>query len=106
MAALSGAAIGSAVGGLLGALIGMGIPEYEAKRYEGKLQDGNILFRFIQRTAPKPTGQKRCSSEAMLMIILLLQKVALNEVQTPFLILASPNRARLAEIITALRSDR
>jgi hypothetical protein len=44
MAALSGAAIGSAVGGLLGALIGMGIPEDEARRYEGKLQDGNILI--------------------------------------------------------------
>jgi hypothetical protein len=44
MTALSGAAIGSAVGGLLGALIGMGIPEYEAKRYEGKLRDGNILI--------------------------------------------------------------
>src|SRR5260370_28854932 len=27
-----------------GALIGMGIPEYEAKRYEGKVKDGNILI--------------------------------------------------------------
>ncbi len=43
MAALSGAAAGAAVGGLSGALIGMGIPEYEAKRYEGKVKDGNIL---------------------------------------------------------------
>jgi hypothetical protein len=25
-------------------LIGMGIPEYEAKRYEGKVKDGNILL--------------------------------------------------------------
>src|SRR5581483_9283349 len=39
MAALSGAAAGAAVGGLSGALIGMGIPEYEAKRYEGKVKD-------------------------------------------------------------------
>jgi len=31
-------------GGLTGALIGMGIPEYEAKRYEGKVKDGNILL--------------------------------------------------------------
>jgi hypothetical protein len=30
-------------GGLTRALIGMGIPEYEAKRYEGKIKDGNIL---------------------------------------------------------------
>jgi hypothetical protein len=44
MAALSGAALGAAVGGLTGALIGMGIPEFEAKRYEGKLKQGNILI--------------------------------------------------------------
>jgi len=44
MAALSGAAAGAAVGGATGALIGMGIPEIEAKRYEGKLRSGNILI--------------------------------------------------------------
>ena len=44
MAALSGAAAGAAIGGLSGALIGMGIPEYEAKRYEGKIKEGNILI--------------------------------------------------------------
>jgi len=44
MAALAGAAGGAAAGGLTGALIGMGIPEYEAKRYEGKVKDGNILL--------------------------------------------------------------
>jgi hypothetical protein len=44
MAALSGAAIGAAAGGIAGGLIGMGIPELEAKRYEGKLQDGNLLI--------------------------------------------------------------
>ncbi len=44
MAALSGAAVGATVGGLTGALIGMGIPEYEAKRYEGKIRGGNILI--------------------------------------------------------------
>jgi hypothetical protein len=44
LAALSGAAIGAAAGGLTGALIGLGIPEYEAKRYEGKLRSGNILI--------------------------------------------------------------
>lgn len=44
MAALSGAAVGAAVGGIAGALAGMGIPEYEAKRYEGKIKDGNILI--------------------------------------------------------------
>ena len=44
MAALSGAAAGAALGGLTGALIGLGIPEYEAKRYEGKIKEGNILI--------------------------------------------------------------
>ncbi len=44
LAALSGVAVGAAVGGLTGALIGMGIPELEAKQYEGKIKDGNILI--------------------------------------------------------------
>jgi len=43
MAALSGAAVGAAVGGIAGGLIGLGIPELEAKRYEGKVKAGNIL---------------------------------------------------------------
>lgn len=44
MAALGGAAVGATVGGIAGALIGMGIPEFEAKRYEGKIRAGNILL--------------------------------------------------------------
>lgn len=44
MAALSGAAAGATLGGVTGALIGMGMPEYEAKQYEGKLREGNILI--------------------------------------------------------------
>jgi hypothetical protein len=44
LAALSGAAAGAAVGGLAGALIGLGIPEIEAKRYEGKIRGGNVLI--------------------------------------------------------------
>lgn len=44
MAALSGAAVGAAAGGLAGALIGAGIPEYEAKRYEGKIAGGSALI--------------------------------------------------------------
>lgn len=44
MAALSGAAVGAAIGGIAGALIGMGIPEYEAKQYEAKIKEGNILI--------------------------------------------------------------
>jgi hypothetical protein len=44
MAALSGAAIGGTVGGLTGALVGMGIPEFEAKKYEGKVKSGSALI--------------------------------------------------------------
>lgn len=44
MAALGGAAVGAAVGGLTGALVGLGIPEYEAKQYEGKIRGGNMLI--------------------------------------------------------------
>ena len=43
MAALSGAAVGTVVGGIAGALIGMGVPEFEARRYESKVKEGNIL---------------------------------------------------------------
>jgi hypothetical protein len=51
MAALSGVAAGAAVGGLGGALIGLGIPEIEAKRYEGKIKDGNILIAVHSETS-------------------------------------------------------
>jgi len=44
MAALAGVGIGGAVGSLTGALIGLGIPEYEAKRYEGMVKNGGILL--------------------------------------------------------------
>ncbi len=43
MAALSGAALGGAAGGLIGGLVGVGIPEYEARMYEGKIRNGNVL---------------------------------------------------------------
>ena len=44
MGALGGAAVGGAAGGLIGALVGMGIPEYEAKLYDGKVRNGNVLI--------------------------------------------------------------
>ena len=43
MASLSGIAAGATVGGVAGALVGMGIPEIEAKRFEGKIKGGNVL---------------------------------------------------------------
>lgn len=43
LATLSGVAAGAAVGGISGALVGMGIPENEARSYEGKLRAGSVL---------------------------------------------------------------
>jgi hypothetical protein len=44
LSALSGAAVGAALGGIAGALVGLGIPEFEAKLYEGKVKAGGILL--------------------------------------------------------------
>jgi hypothetical protein len=44
MATLAGAGVAGTVGGVAGALVGMGIPEYEAKRFEGRVKDGGILL--------------------------------------------------------------
>jgi hypothetical protein len=49
-AALTGGAVGAAGGGLLGALIGYGIPEEQAKRYEGGIRAGNIVMGVSPRT--------------------------------------------------------
>ena len=44
MGMLGGIGVGGAIGGVTGALIGLGIPEYEAKRYEGRISRGGILL--------------------------------------------------------------
>jgi len=44
MAALAGMGAGAVLGGATGALVGIGIPEYEAKRYEGLVRNGGILI--------------------------------------------------------------
>src|SRR5688572_16722380 len=59
MAALSGAAVGAAVGGIAGALIGMGIPEFEARRYEGKVLQGNILISIHTENAEEIRTARR-----------------------------------------------
>ena len=59
LAALSGAAAGATVGGVTGALVGMGIPEIEAKRYEGKIKGGNLLISVHSENAEE---QKRAEA--------------------------------------------
>jgi hypothetical protein len=41
---MGGLGAGVTLGGLLGALAGSGVPEYEAKRYEGRVRRGGILL--------------------------------------------------------------
>jgi hypothetical protein len=63
-AALSGAAVGGTVGGIAGTLIGMGIPEYEAKRYEGKIKQGGILLSVHSDNSDEVKLAKKVFKEA------------------------------------------
>lgn len=44
VAMLTGAGAAGIIGGLTGALVGAGIPEYVARRYEGRVRKGGILL--------------------------------------------------------------
>lgn len=43
IAALAGAGAGGIAGGISGGLVGLGMPEFEAKRFEGRIRKGGIL---------------------------------------------------------------
>lgn len=64
LAALTGAAIGGSVGGVTGALIGLGIPEYEAKRYEGKIKGGHCLISVHAETFNQIDAAKKIFESA------------------------------------------
>jgi hypothetical protein len=64
LAALSGAAVGATVGGIAGGLIGLGIPELEAKRYEGKVKEGNILLSVHTEDSDEIKTAERIFKEA------------------------------------------
>src|SRR6201996_8779157 len=59
MAGLAGLGVGGTVGGLTGALVGAGIPEFEAKRYEGVIQKGGILLSVHCSTSDEVTRSKQ-----------------------------------------------
>lgn len=60
MAVMAGVGVGGATGGVAGALIGFGIPEYEAKRYEGFVKNGGILLSVHADTSEEVTKAKKC----------------------------------------------
>ena len=59
LAAMSGAAAGATVGGVVGAMVGLGIPEFEAKVYEGKLHEGHVLMSVFAHDADRITAAKK-----------------------------------------------
>lgn len=69
MAALGGMAVGGTVGGLTGALIGLGIPEFEAKQYEGKIRNGNILISVHSENADEVSRAKKIFKDSNAMDI-------------------------------------
>jgi hypothetical protein len=58
MAALGGAAVGGTLGGLTGTLVGLGIPEYEAKRYETQIKGGRALIAVHSENADETKRAK------------------------------------------------
>jgi len=64
MAALGGAGIGAGAGGIIGALVGLGMPEYEAKRYEDKLKEGNVLVSVHSDNSDETTRAKEILDRA------------------------------------------
>ena len=63
VATVVGAGVGGAVGGAAGGLIGLGIPEREAKLYEGRLLKGAILVAVQCRAAEQATQARNVMAE-------------------------------------------
>ena len=64
MGALGGAAVGAATGSLTGALVGLGIPEYEAKQYEGKIKGGSALISVHTESSEERSRVKEIFKDA------------------------------------------
>jgi len=64
LAALSGAAVGAATGGAIGSLVGLGITEVEAKHYESRLKDGQILISVHAKNAEEVDKARHIFSDS------------------------------------------
>lgn len=64
MAALAGVALGAVIGAIVRARLGTGAPEYVAKRYDGKMDVGNILITVHADDAHQATRVEKILSEA------------------------------------------
>jgi hypothetical protein len=62
--ALTGAAVVGTMGGVAGTLIGMGIPEYEAQRYQGNVKAGHALISAHSESAAETDLAKRIFEDA------------------------------------------
>jgi hypothetical protein len=60
MGALAGLGVGGAVGRLVDALVGLGIPEHEANRYEGRVKERGVLL-SVTATRSKRLRARRTS---------------------------------------------
>jgi len=63
VSALAGMGVGGALGGLAGVLLGLGMPEYEAKRYQGRIEKGGVLLSVHCDDANWANKAKRVLSE-------------------------------------------
>lgn len=63
VAALAGAGAGAAAGGLVGGLIGLGVPEHEAKYYEGALAKGGVMV-GVRAEGDRRSDAKKILDEA------------------------------------------
>jgi hypothetical protein len=75
--------VGAAVGGIAGALVGMGIPEYEAKRYEGKIKAGNILISVHSESADESKRAKEIFEQAGAQDISITTEAGVKETTEP-----------------------
>ena len=64
LAALSGGMLGAKVGGIAGGLIGMGVPELEAKRFEGKVKAGKLLLSAHTKSMDEIADAERIFEDA------------------------------------------